>query len=127
MVEVHLIGVPVDTWMRASAHQEALQREFEILASREPGHQLPRALIALIEDLRTRFHHQRDQSQKPLLAAAEKGEASVDVTIELPAEAAASLRELSVMLDAADEFCREGGRLLTQVTRPNCSGSGAGF
>lgn len=118
MVEVHLVGVPVDTWMRASAHQEGLQREFEILASSEPEHQLPHSLIGLIKDLRARFNQQRDQSQRPLLAAAERGDATVDVTIELPREAAESLRELSAMLDAADEFCREGGRLLTQVTPP---------
>lgn len=119
MVEVHLIGVPVDTWKRASAHQEGLQREFEILVSREPGHQIPHALIDLIEDLRARFHQQRDQSREPLLAAAGRGEPYVDVTIELPKEAAPALRELSEMLDAADEFCREGGRLLTQVTPPD--------
>lgn len=116
MVEVHLLGVPVDTWKRASAHQEGLQREFEILVSREPDNQIPRALIDLIDDLRARFHQQRNQSLGPLLAAAEKGEPLVDVTIELPREAIASLRELDGMLDAADEFCREGGRLLTQVT-----------
>lgn len=119
MVEIHLLGVPVDTWKRASAHQEGLQREFEILVSREPDHQTPRALIELIDDLRARFHQQRDQSLRPLMAAAEKGESFVDVTIELPNEAAASLRQLSGMLDAADEFCREGGRLLTQVTPPD--------
>lgn len=122
MVEVHLLGVPVDTWMRASAHQESLQREFEILVSREPDHQIPRALIELIEDLRGRFHRQRDQSLGPLLAAAETGEPFADVTMELPHEAAASLRELNAMLDAADEFCREGGRLLTQVTPPDLLG-----
>lgn len=119
MVEIHLLGVPVDTWKRASAHQEGLQREFEILVSREPDHQTPRALIELIDDLRARFHQQRDQSLRPLMAAAEKGESFVDVTFELPNEAAASLRQLSGMLDAADEFCREGGRLLTQVTPPD--------
>lgn len=119
MVQVHLIGIPVEIWKRASAHQEGLRREFEILVSREPDQQLPRVLIELIDDLRTRFNQQRDQSLEPLLVAAEKGESSVDVTIDLPKDAAASLRELSEMLDAADDFCREGGRLLTQVTPPD--------
>src|SRR5690606_32896143 len=116
IVDIHLLGGPAETWKRASAHQDALQREFEILAASDPAHELPRALLELIEDLTVRFHQQRDRSQAPLLAAAERGEPYADITFELPDDAAGVVRELGDMLAAADDFCREGDRLLTQVT-----------
>jgi anti-anti-sigma factor len=118
MVEIHLLGVPVDIWIRASAHQDALQREFEILAASDPAQELPRALLELVEDLTGRFHQQRDESRAHLLAAAERGAPHADITIELPKDAARAVRDLGEMLEAADDFCREGDRLLTQVTPP---------
>lgn len=116
LVEVHLRGVPVNMWIRASAHQEAIQRELEIMRASQPKESVPNRLMALIDDLDARFGGAGDQVWEELRAAAEHGKVSADVTFHLPPEAGLAARQLSSMLAEMDQFCREGDHLLTLAT-----------
>jgi hypothetical protein len=46
-------------------------------------------------------------------AAIARGESSIELVYEVPARVADVCNELDAMLDEANEFCREGDRLLT--------------
>jgi anti-anti-sigma factor len=116
MVEVTLLRVPVDVWQRASAHQEAVQREFDILTADLSADSVPRQLAELITSLDGRFGGVGDPTWAQLQEAAESGRTEIDLVFKVPMEVAPASRELETMLDRMDEYCRSGERLLTLAT-----------
>jgi anti-anti-sigma factor len=117
-VQVRLEKVPIDIWQRASAHQEAIQREFDILRAELPEASPPNRLHALIEEYESRFGPGTEATRTDLVAAAKRGDKEVDVVFSVPFEAAEAARQLLRTFDEVDEFCRAGERLLTLATPP---------
>ncbi|HJU81378.1 MAG TPA: STAS domain-containing protein [Acidimicrobiia bacterium] len=118
-VEVRLLEMPVDLWRRASAHYEAIQREFDIVKADLPRGSVPHQLSELLEELDLRFAGVGDPNRQELFAAAERGESQIDLVYRVPSEMLAAIRRLDEMLDAVDDFCRAGERLLTLATPPD--------
>ena len=116
LVEVHLRGFPIDLWKRASAHQEAIQRELEIIRGSEPPDSVPNRLMNLIEGLDARFGETGDPAWNEVRAAADRGEKTMDLTIRVPGPASSAAAELGSMLDEVDEYCRAGDHLMTLAT-----------
>jgi anti-sigma B factor antagonist len=114
--EVHLLDVPVDLWERATSHQEALQREFDIIRSDLGPDSLPNRLLTLVDRLDGQFRSYGDPSYEVLRAAAERKEQYVDVTFTVPSEASTGAAQLGEMLREVDEFCLSGHDLLTLAT-----------
>lgn len=115
-VDVHLIGVPTSVWQRASVHQEAIQREFDILKAGLSDDSVPHQLEDLVNEIGVRFGGVGDETWAELYAAAERGEPEVDLVFHVPPGVAGASRELGNMLDKVDEFCRSGETLLTLAT-----------
>jgi len=113
IIEVHILGIPVDVWRRASSHQEALQREFEIIRSSGPVESVPHRLLELIESFKSQFGETSDSTWDELRLAAEAGETSKDLTFRVPAAAAQAARELKAMMTEVDVYCQGGDHLLT--------------
>jgi anti-anti-sigma factor len=118
LVTVRLLGTPVDLWQKASAHQEAIQREFDIMRSRLPTHSIPHRLLELISDMDARFGEFGQAARQELTSAAERGVRQVDLRYVLPPEAAQGAVQLKEMLAEVDAYCRSGEHLLT-LTTPN--------
>ncbi len=118
LVQVVLLQVPIEIWQRASAHQEAIQREFDILMAELPTDSIPHQLAALISDLDVRFQGAGSSTWDDLHSAAKRGDSTIDLVFEVPLEAAAGARSLDEVLDKVDEFCRAGEHLLTLATPP---------
>lgn len=119
LVRVTLAGVPISTWKRASAHQDAIQREFDIILADSNDESVPRQLLDLVEDLDTRFGGVASDTWGDLYEAAERGEVEVDLVFEVPTAAAPASRELASMLARADEYCLAGEDLLSLATPPD--------
>jgi anti-anti-sigma factor len=117
-IQVRLEKVPIDVWQRASAHQEAIQREFDILRAELPDTSPPNRLHALIEEYESRFGPSTEATRADLLTAAKRGDKEVDVVFSVPFSAAEAARQLLRTFDEVDEFCRAGERLLTLATPP---------
>jgi anti-anti-sigma factor len=117
-VEVRLLDLPIELWRRASAHYEAIQREFDIVKADLPRGSVPHQLSELLQELDLRFAGVGEPNRQELLAAAERGEHQIDLLYQVPPEAVAAARRLDEMLDAVDKFCREGESLLTLATPP---------
>ena len=118
LVEVHLRQVPIDLWKRATAHQEAVQREMDLMRAAEPVDSVPNRLLSLLEDLDRRFGDLNDPTWEQLRVADERGEETANVVFEVPPPAAAAARELGAMMSEVDEFCRAGDHLMTLATPP---------
>ena len=123
LVEVRLLGLPLDVYRRSAEHHDELQREFALITEgrREDvggDDAVPARLLALIADLVVRFSGFTAGTTTELRAAAARGDASIDLTYLLPAEVGPAAREFDHMLDEADEFCRAGD-LLTLASPPD--------
>ncbi len=117
-VEVALKGVPVDLWQRASAHQDAIKREFDILMADLGQDSVPHLLAEMMSGLDVQFAGVGDSTWAQLYEAAERGQPEVDLVFRVPPEVAPAAAELDRMLDQVDDFCRSGDRLLTLATPP---------
>jgi anti-sigma B factor antagonist len=116
MSQVRLVSVPVEIWRRASLHQEAVQRELDIIQSSLPDDAAPNRFSRLVAELDARFGRAGDPTWARLREAAEKGDEQVDLVFVVPVETAEASRRLDRTLDDLDAFCLAGDKLLTLAT-----------
>jgi hypothetical protein len=119
LVEVKLVGLPLDIHRVAQEHNDELMREFALLAAQqaEPGsHDVPARLLAVGDELQSRYGSFTQSATAELQAALERGDPSIDLVFVVPEDVAGDVDELNRILDEADDFCRKGGPLLTLAT-----------
>jgi anti-anti-sigma factor len=117
LVEVHLIGLPVQIHHRASMHMRALQREFDLIRRRDSDTtSIPHRLIDLIAQLDEEFGGVGEQPVEALEDAVDSGVTTIDLVYRIPPSAGAASERLGELLDEADDYCRKGTHLLTVVT-----------
>lgn len=117
IVPVQLQRIPVALYVESTAHHEGLLREFALVATGDES-AVPARLLSLVQTLRARYGSATSPVTTRLLEAAERGDAEIDVTYELPAGVGSAALELMELEDEADEFCRSGA-LLTLATPPH--------
>lgn len=120
LVEVRIVGFPLDVWARAAEHFAGLQREFALLTM-PGGHgpEVPQRLLDLVASLTDRFATLTADNNDLRDAAAARGDDAVpELVYQVPAAVAEASLELARMLDEADAFCLEGDVLLTLATPP---------
>jgi anti-anti-sigma factor len=116
LVMVAFLSLPVAVHGRAAAHQDALQREFDLLRATGDPHDVPARLLALVDELEDRYGGLNDRPTADLAAALDRGDESIDLWVEAPPDSAESLARLGDLLDEADAYCREGVALMTLTT-----------
>ena len=121
LVEVHLVRLPLDVHRAASEHNDELRREFTLIRAQQAedgSADVPRRLVALMEELEERFSGFTEATRVELEDAIDRGETSVDLVFRVPPEAGPAAVHLGAMLDEADAHCRQGDALLTLETPP---------
>lgn len=115
LVTVRLIGMPLAIQARSAEHQDGLRREFRMLVEQGQADRasVPGRLIALAAELDRRFQSFGAAGRAEIEAAAGRGDASIDLTLEAPRAIGAAARDFGRMLEEADEYCRAGEHLLT--------------
>jgi anti-sigma regulatory factor (Ser/Thr protein kinase) len=121
VVGVRLLGLPVDVYRRSQQHHDELLREFSLIVygEAESTGAIPARLLTLTEEIRTRYGSESAESRQAVDQAEARGEPTVDLTVPVPSEAGPAMLALTVLLDEADAFCRQGGGLLTMATPPD--------
>lgn len=120
LVDVHVLGLPLDVRAAADRHLQALEREFELIRRRDDDADiLPHRLRRLVDELTGRFAGIGEGPRQALAAAADRGDAEVDLHYRVPRTAGAAARRLGELLDEADAYCAAGDQLLTLVTPPD--------
>ena len=115
MATVRLLAAPVRLWARSTEHHDELMREMALLAISPPreGHDLPLRLVELVEVLGRQYGGATSRPDVEREAAHAGGLDRVDLEYRVPRSAGAAAQALAAILAEADEFCREGGALLT--------------
>lgn len=120
LYDIHVIGIPLDIHRRAREHQDALQREFALIASQADSSPdiVPSRLLNLVRKLSSRFQPLTTEQDAKLQNALESDAESVDLHYQLPADTSAACIELTGLLREADEYCQAGDELLTLAAPP---------
>ena len=113
LVEVHLIGVPLEERQRAAQHFDELMREFALMAGDATAGTVPSRLLELRNALLARFSSFLAGAGAEMDAALARGATSIDVHYRVPASIGTAAAQLDALLDEADEYCRSGDHLLT--------------
>ncbi|MGN6299460.1 MAG: hypothetical protein ACTHN8_00020 [Angustibacter sp.] len=123
VVDVHVLGYPLDLYLRAQEHADDLIRELTLIANSpavEAGHSdLPARLLVLVEQLTHQYAGVSNEVEKQRDAAIDRGERTIDLTYRVPRQIAEAVRHLGAIFDEADEYCRRGEHLLTLATPPD--------
>lgn len=115
---VELLGIPLELHERTRVHHDALQRELDVMRAGSPADSVPVRLVAMMGELADRYRALNPHVLSELRLAAERGDEHVDLSVEVPDQAAAAVERLGELLAEADEFCRSG-QLVTLVTPPD--------
>ena len=119
LVEVRLLGLPLEIWQRSQEHVDGLLREFALIVQdAEARAATPGRLLALVQELNAGYGEFSAEQRLAMEAAFERGEAAIDVTYRVPPAAAGAAQALGDILEEADEYCRRGDHLLTLATPP---------
>jgi len=119
LLEVRLIGLPLDVQSTTNAHYDALMREFELIRqSDNAAETVPVRLLDLVDELSTRFQEFSEQPRAVLEAALESGGTTVDLVYHVPPEIVEECRRLLDLLDEVDEYCLAGKHLVTLSSPP---------
>jgi anti-anti-sigma factor len=117
---VVLLQIPIALYWRATAHTDALTREFELLAaSPVDDRPVPKQLTALMTQLLARYGSNDDGARQAVLQATERGDTEVSVEFTMPVSFRSVGPQAIEMWDAADAFCRDGTDLLTLAAPPD--------
>jgi hypothetical protein len=117
LVEVRLLGLPLQVWQRTQEHVDGLLREFALIAQDDEARAgTPGRLLDLVRQLTAGFGGFSEAQRTEMEEALARGQAQIDLTYQVPPAAAGAAQQLGDMLDEADEYCRRGDHLLTLAT-----------
>jgi hypothetical protein len=120
---VELLRYPLRVYVRSRAHFDELVREFQLLGfaevTGETERPVPRRLMELVETITTRYADRVESIEAVRADAIDRGEVSIDLSYEVPLEAAPAIAQLRDLMAECDEYCRSGQHLLTLATPPD--------
>jgi len=117
-VHLRILGLPVAVYLETQTHNDALLREFALIAGREGKDAVPHRLLELIREVTERFGAESAASRRQIDAAFERSAAEVDLELFVPREVGPYAQSLANLLEEADEFC-SAGDLLTLAAAPS--------
>lgn len=118
MVHVRILALPLDVYLEAEQHNDAVLRELDLIErSGRRGPQVPPRLLELASALRAFFFAATTSTRAQVEEAIRAGRDRVDLDVDVPSEGWEVLVEMSHQLDEVDQFCRDGA-LLTLAASP---------
>ncbi|MDQ6648498.1 MAG: hypothetical protein M3Z02_00010 [Actinomycetota bacterium] len=116
-VTVRLLRFPLRHYARTREHYDELMREFSLIASDpptdRPDRHVPARLLELVDVLGQQYAATSAAPDAARDEALERGDASIDLTYEIPKQGSAAATILLRLLEEADQFCQQGQSLLT--------------
>ena len=118
VVEVRLVGLPLEVHREALEHSDEVRREFAHLAEgTDPSH-VPARLLALHRDLSARYAPFTAATGNQVAEAMARGDSTMDVVYRVPTDAAGAARQLTDLWEEVDRYCEAGQYLLALRTPP---------
>jgi hypothetical protein len=119
VIEVRIVGMPLDVYRAAAEHFDELKREFALLRMEDDvAESIPNRLLEVSDQLSTRYARFTSSPNEARDRALHRGDKTVDLDYQVPVSVRDACIELERLLDEADEFCRAGEHLLTLAATP---------
>lgn len=108
LVDIIVSEIPVAALHHASQQYDELFREFRLIVERDRRNSqaLPARLLALIDELGTRFAGFSQGADAQWQMALERGDRAVDLRFAMPSEVGPACERYDRLLDEADDYCR---------------------
>lgn len=119
LVTIRLLELPVQIHSQSSEHSDELMREFTFIRAQSTDPEasdVPAKLLDLVDEVTGRFAGFTASSQQELDRAIAAGEETIDLVYRVPPDVGDACVRLGELLDAADQYCRDGEVLLTLAT-----------
>lgn len=112
LVNVHIVGFPLDLQQVSDAWHDELLREFALVSLADPGSSpVPRRLLELVERTRDTYAHFTAEVEAAQGRLRVGGASVGDFTYRVPASMARACAELDQALDEAEAYCAAGNLL----------------
>lgn len=118
LVEVRLLGTPVELLVRGREHHDGLLREFRLLAlsGRVSAPDAPARLVELTDVLGRQYAAARQRRDEEVDQALDQGTEVLDLVYVVPRSVVGAVTTLDALMQEADEFC--ASEQLMTVERP---------
>lgn len=114
---VCLEGVPTALFRESQEHRAGLTREFLLMTIHDgASHGVPARLVAISEEVAVRFAGESATTLAQVSDAEVRGDATVDLVLELTAADAGPLEAIVDLLEEADRYCGQGAMLTMAAT-----------
>jgi hypothetical protein len=115
LVDVRILGFPLDLQQVSNAWHDELLREFALVAlSSDDGAQVPRQLLELVDKTRDRYSEFTRDAEASQVSLRSSGSLRGDFDYRVPASVANACEQLTAALDRAEAFCVAGNLLTMQ-------------
>jgi hypothetical protein len=118
LVEVRLVGVPLDIHRRAGEHSAEVMREFAHLVEGPTVSEAPARLVVVDRFLQQQYQRFSQSTSEEIEAAIARGASEIDVTFTVPRDAGSASEAFLVLWQEVDEYCAEGRYLLALRSPP---------
>jgi hypothetical protein len=117
LIEVRLLGYPLDLHRRAQEHHDEVLREFQLLDT--TSDEVPARLLELVKEFTAAYASAIRPPDEVRDAAMARDDTSVDLVYAAPRAGASDALRMARLWDDADDYCRSGGPLLSLATPPD--------
>ena len=119
-MQLHRVVMDVDPELLISSeeHQADLIREFQLISFGPESPSLPGRLAELIVETLRDYQGAQEANLAAAHEAVARGDRSVHLEMELPAEVVLAVQSILSALEEADAYCHRGDGLLTLATPP---------
>lgn len=118
LVEVRLLGLPVEVFVATQEHHDGLIRELRLLALEDDAGELdvPARLVELVDSLGTQYATAKSRRDDEIESARARGQLTLDLVEQVPPAVVEVADRLQGLIEECDRFCRQG-QLMT-LPRP---------
>lgn len=119
-VTVEILGIPLDMYLEAEEHNDAVVRELTLVlqaSTTERGMEVPARLLEVAAEVRAMFASASTSMRAQVERAFHQRQETLDIIVQVPLQAWDALQRLASQLDELDRFC-DSGHLLTVGSSP---------
>jgi hypothetical protein len=119
-VDVKVLGLPVEVYLEAEQHNDAVVRELTLIvqsAGTAGGLDVPRRLLDLAGEVRAAFSPASDGLRAQVEEAIRRGDETVDIRVSVPRYGWEALLRLADWLDEVDRYSVDGDLLTLESSQ----------
>jgi hypothetical protein len=117
LIEVRLLGYPLELHRRSQQHHDRMLREFQLLDT--TSDEIPSRLIELVKEFSAVYAESIGPAERLRDEAIARGDQTIDLVYDAPRTGASDALRLARLWDDADDYSRANPQLVELATPPD--------